>query len=521
MHGGGPGGNFPSRIARRIFFAYDLHPAVREIDVGQVIAGKYELVRLLGKGAMGAVWLAKHESLGGEFAIKVVDTASEVATEEGAAGRFQLEAQLSARLSRKTRHIVSVSDHGEEDGFAYLVMELLVGESLETRLSRSSLTAAETAAVVAQVGRALGIAHAEGVFHRDLKPANVFLSRDEDGRLLVKLFDFGIARTTGPVKTRSAFATGKDMVLGTPSYMSPEQARGLATLDHRCDLWALAVLSYECLAHRIPWDGESVEDLFLNICTFNFVPLGTVRPDLPRETNGFYERAFATKLDDRFASADELVAAFVACSNATDADIEAASGPSPRPSSGALAIAPAAREGAPPRPPSDPMVAVRDQVELTRRTRKKRTRGTWILAVAAALATMGLTLVGVLHFREGEMTAQATTTPPTATGTPSPSPPPSPSPAPSPTPPSSPVAREESPAPRSSTLDDVGARPSAAKAAPRATTRFSSGKTAGPSPLPTAQGTGTPASAPPSPAAVAPAAPTPKPPGSHDKGAVF
>ena len=280
------------------------------IDVGQIIAGKYELVRLLGKGAMGEVWLATHNSLGGEFAIKLVEPTDDMEAET-AAGRFQLEAQIAAKLSRRTRHIVSVSDHGEEDGLAYLVMELLEGESLEARTRRMGpMPLPDVVAIVLQIARALSLAHEEGIFHRDLKPANVWLGRDEDGRLLVKLLDFGIARSKKPFRTRSPFATSKDMVLGTPSYMSPEQARGLETLDFRCDLWALAVLAYEALTQRIPFEGETVEDIFLSICTFRVVPIATRRQDLPPATEAFFARAFAPKLDDRFGTAAELTAAF-------------------------------------------------------------------------------------------------------------------------------------------------------------------------------------------------------------------
>lgn len=280
------------------------------VDVGQIIAGKYELVRLLGKGAMGEVWLATHNSLGGEFAIKLVEPADDIEAET-AAGRFQLEAQIAAKLSRKTRHIVSVSDHGEEDGLAYLVMELLEGESLEQRTKRGgALEMPEVAAIVLQVARALSLAHEEGIFHRDLKPANVWLGKDEDGRLLVKLLDFGIARSAKPFRTRSPFATSKDMVLGTPSYMSPEQARGLDSLDYRCDLWALAVVAYEALTKKIPFEGETVEDIFLSICTFRVVPALARRPDLPPSIEAFFARAFAPKLEDRFANAAELSDAF-------------------------------------------------------------------------------------------------------------------------------------------------------------------------------------------------------------------
>lgn len=280
------------------------------IDVGKVIAGKYELVRLLGKGAMGEVWLATHATLGGEFAIKLVEPTDDMEAET-AAGRFQLEAQIAAKLSRRTRHIVSVSDHGEEGGLAYLVMELLEGESLEARTRRvGPMPLPEAAAIVLQVARALSLAHEEGIFHRDLKPANVWLGRDEDGRLLVKLLDFGIARSKKPFRTRSPFATSKDMVLGTPSYMSPEQARGLDSLDFRCDLWALGVVAYEALTGRIPFEGETVEDIFLSICTFRVVPISTRRQDLPPQAEAFFARAFAPKLDDRFGTALELTAAF-------------------------------------------------------------------------------------------------------------------------------------------------------------------------------------------------------------------
>ncbi|HVJ94220.1 MAG TPA: serine/threonine-protein kinase, partial [Labilithrix sp.] len=279
-------------------------------DVGQVIAGKYELVRLLGRGAMGEVWLATHNSLGGEFAIKLVAPTDD-AESETAAARFQLEAQIAAKLSRKTRHIVSVSDHGEENGLAYLVMERLEGESLESKLARGgALSLPEVATMIRQVGRALSLCHEEGILHRDLKPANVWLGTDEDGRLLVKLLDFGIARVSRPFPTRSPFATSKDMVLGTPSYMSPEQARGLDTLDYRCDLWALAVIAYEALTTTIPFDGKTVEDIFFSICTFRVVPASARRSDLPAGIDTFFGRAFSPELEDRFVTALELTESF-------------------------------------------------------------------------------------------------------------------------------------------------------------------------------------------------------------------
>jgi serine/threonine protein kinase len=394
-----------------------------EIDVGRLVAGKYELVRLIGKGAMGEVWLATHNTLGGEFAIKLVQP-SDDEEDETAAGRFQLEAQVSAKLSRKTRHIVSVSDHGEEDGLAYLVMELLEGESLEARIKRGgALDPPEATAIVMQVARALGQAHAEQIFHRDLKPANVFLTKDEDGRLLVKLLDFGIARTSKPFRTRSPFTTGKDMVLGTPSYMSPEQARGLGSLDHRCDLWALAVVAYESLTRHIPWDGETVEDIFLSICTHRMIPILTRRSDLPPALEGVFARSFAPKLDERFRTAAELSEAFE--SLVDPAAVEAAMGP-------ALGRAPSSRRLLAAPPTADPHGGDRrytpgemaingelgsDPVGVavggaTVRTRRKKTSGLLVMA-GAAIATVGIVVLAITAF--GSRGAPTSKSPPADT----------------------------------------------------------------------------------------------------------
>jgi serine/threonine-protein kinase len=402
------------------------------IDVGQIIAGKYELQKLLGKGAMGEVWLATHNSLGGEFAIKLVEPTDDIEAET-AAGRFQLEAQIAAKLSRKTRHIVSVSDHGEENGLAYLVMELLEGESLEQKTKRvGQLEMPEVAAIVTQVARALSLAHEEGIFHRDLKPANVWLSRDEDGRLLVKLLDFGIARSKKPFRTRSPFATSKDMVLGTPSYMSPEQARGLDSLDYRCDLWALAVVAYEALTRKIPFEGETVEDIFLSICTFRVVPALTRRPDLPPGIEAFFSRAFAPKLDDRFTGALELSEAF---EGLVDPEaLEAALGVPLTPMSMRRAearrsnpnfgsnpeIMQAANGSGRTSAPDFENVALGDDVYGARRNGAAG----WLLAIAGIIAILGIGILLLVSFRGPNRNASANQPPafPSAAALPPPTP---------------------------------------------------------------------------------------------------
>lgn len=374
------------------------------LDVGRKIAGKYQLVRLIGRGAMGEVWLATHDTLEGEFAIKVATPDEDTEVLEAIA-RFQLEAQISAKLSRKTRHIVSVTDHGEEKGIAYLVMELLEGESLETMLDREGpLELSETINVVSQVARALTQAHAETILHRDLKPGNLFLTKDEDGRLLVKLFDFGIARAKKPFGKRSPYATGKDLVLGTPSYMSPEQARGLDSLDHRCDVWALGVVAYEMLTRALPWEGESVEDIFISICIHRVVPIRKWRPELPVVVEQFFERAFAPNIEDRFATASDLAKAF---GNLLAFDAVTA----PTPFQKSTVKLPSLPPPPPVPPPAPPTPSMEDPlaVSLGEEALPKRRRGTWLLPLVAVTMFAVLALV-VIKFRS--QTTTVTTAPP-------------------------------------------------------------------------------------------------------------
>ncbi|MGZ3448482.1 MAG: serine/threonine-protein kinase [Polyangiales bacterium] len=283
---------------------------------GIVVAGKYALTRPLARGAMGEVWIATHRTLGNEVAVKFLARTPDHEGEDEATAmaRFQFEAQVASKLSRRTRHIVAVTDHGEELGFAYLVMELVEGESLEDRMRREGLAQLSALGpIVSQLAKGLGAAHAEGVFHRDLKPANVLLTKDEDGQLLVKILDFGIAKTVRSHKIeqhRVGHTTEVGIVLGTPNYMSPEQARGLASLDHRCDLWALGTIIYESLCGALPYDGETTADLLVNVCSSEPVPASSHRADLPASVEAFFSRMFAPDVRDRFQDAASLAAAF-------------------------------------------------------------------------------------------------------------------------------------------------------------------------------------------------------------------
>ena len=222
----------------------------------ELVGGKYRLTRMLGKGGMGSVWEGVHTSLGTHVAVKFIET--EYVDSQEARSRFENEARAAAKLASK--HVVKVHDHGVmSDGRPFIVMEYLSGEPLDARLSRvGRISIQETAVIVQQVARALNKAHEAGIVHRDLKPENVFLVRDdEDGTEIAKVVDFGIAKFTDASGGLSS-STRTGSVLGTPYYMSPEQARGLRSVDTRSDLWSLAVIAYRAVVGELPFVGEAV-----------------------------------------------------------------------------------------------------------------------------------------------------------------------------------------------------------------------------------------------------------------------
>ncbi len=270
-----------------------------------LVAGKYRLTRLLGRGGMGAVWEGTHTSLGTRVAVKFID--AEYAESPEARSRFENEARAAAKL--RSKHVVEVYDHGvSEDGRPFIVMEFLQGEPLDKRLDRfGRLPAKDTAHIILQVCRALTKAHAAGVVHRDLKPENVFLVWDDDeGTDVVKVVDFGIAKFTDSSLGASSSSTRTGSVLGTPHYMSPEQARGLRNLDYRSDLWSVAVIAYRCIVGALPFEGEAVGDLLVKLCTAPIpVPSQIVR-DIPPGFDAWLAKALNREPAHRFASAAQL-----------------------------------------------------------------------------------------------------------------------------------------------------------------------------------------------------------------------
>ena len=275
-----------------------------------VVAGKYRLTRLLGRGGMGAVWEGTHVSLGTRVAVKFID--AEYASSPEARTRFENEARAAARL--RSKHVVEVYDHGvSDDSRPFIVMEFLQGEPLDKRLDRiGRLPARETAQLIMQVCRALTKAHAANIVHRDLKPENVFLVWDEDEATdVVKVVDFGIAKfNEAGMNSSSATRTGS--LLGTPHYMSPEQARGLRSVDSRSDLWSVAVIAYRCIVGELPFEGEAVGDLLVKLCTAPIPVPSRVAADVPKAFDAWLEKALNREPALRFANAAELAESLAA-----------------------------------------------------------------------------------------------------------------------------------------------------------------------------------------------------------------
>jgi serine/threonine protein kinase len=286
---------------------------------GLTLSGKYRLVREIASGNMGAVWRAEHLGLGCPVAVKLMLAGS--AGDNDARERFLREARVTSAL--RSRHIVQVLDYGTDRSTPYIVLELLEGESLAQRLTRvGRLGVLETAGVLRQVASGLSRAHAHGIVHRDLKPENIVIVREHgdalenregreqrDGRQrpedLVKLIDFGVAKhPTNGAFSRVSHPTGPLTVVGTPHYMSPEQARAPETIDERTDVWALGVIAYECLLGYPPFVASSLAALIEAICR-NPLPVpsraGLKLPGFDR----WFARACHRDRTRRFASATE------------------------------------------------------------------------------------------------------------------------------------------------------------------------------------------------------------------------
>ncbi len=285
---------------------------VLEDDLSGQTLGMYVLDRLIGEGAMGRVYLAKHNRIGREAAIKVLK--SEHARHKDLVQRFIQEA--TAVNAIKNEHIVEVHDFGEElgpDGHprVYCVMEVLHGRALADEMTLAPMPVQRLARIVQQVTLALGAAHALGVVHRDIKPENIFLHERDGDKDYVKVLDFGVAKLLKPLASLPTSSTQAGIVIGTPEYMAPEQALGIST-DLRVDLYAVGLVLYELLAGQQPFKGDTFGKLVVEITTKAPPPLPAVTKGgepIPRALTDIVGRCLQKKPEDRYGDAAELAAA--------------------------------------------------------------------------------------------------------------------------------------------------------------------------------------------------------------------
>ncbi len=277
-----------------------------EQAIGRTLDGKYRIDGFLKRGGMGSVYRGTHVLLNKPVAIKLIRP--ELVTSHDIVERFFREARAAAKLSHP--NIVTVHDLGQtEDGTLYIIMEIVDGQSLKDLIvAHGPWKAARALGFCRGVASALSLAHRNGIVHRDLKPQNIMVFRDSEGNESPKLLDFGIAKTLEP---DSPALTSTGMVLGTPHYMSSEQAKGMPA-DQRSDIYALGVILYEMLVGKVPFDDKSIPSILVKHSTEPPRPPSTLRGDIPREVETLVLRCLEKDPEKRFQTADDLGKALAA-----------------------------------------------------------------------------------------------------------------------------------------------------------------------------------------------------------------
>jgi serine/threonine protein kinase len=279
------------------------------LEAGAILARSYRLLHTIGEGGMGRVWVAEHIALERKVAVKVLS--DEAILSRAALELFHREARATARVD--SPHVVRVLDYDVTDqGWPFLVLELLVGETLEDRVRRSgAMPLDDVRALVTQTCDALRAAHECGILHRDIKAENLFLQRSLGQAVDVKLLDFGIALFKTGDGARQSYP------VGTPQYMSPEQMLG-ADLDERTDLFSAGVCAYYALTGGFPYVGETLGEIGCSLSRGTFVPPTMARSGVPPALDDWFQRALAVRAPERFESAEEMRQAF---DNALDPDV--------------------------------------------------------------------------------------------------------------------------------------------------------------------------------------------------------
>jgi serine/threonine-protein kinase len=275
-------------------------------DVGDLVAGKYRIERRIGAGSMGVVFAARHELLGKAVALKLIS--EEAADTPQSVRRFYNEARAAAQID--SDHVARVLDVGHaDDGAPFMALELLDGCDLAELLEKDGpRPVAEVVGWVLEALEAIAEAHAIGIVHRDLKPANLFLAHKRDGTSIVKVLDFGISKNVARAEAAGTL-TATSSILGSPTYMAPEQLRDAKTVDARADIWAIGVVLYELLSGQLPFAAQNVADLFVAILERTPPSLRAARPEIPPGLEEVVVRCLSRDIDARFGNVATLAEA--------------------------------------------------------------------------------------------------------------------------------------------------------------------------------------------------------------------
>ena len=465
---------------------------------GDVVDGKYRIERLVGEGGMGQVLAATHLGLGQQVAIKIM--LADKAADTDSVERFLREARAVVML--KSSHIARVYDVAKTpDGVPYIVMELLDGKDLVTVLLESgALPYPDAVDVILQACDALAEAHGLGIIHRDLKPENFFLSRRRDGTPHVKLIDFGISKLGIEANSKSGrrIVTQENTVLGSPTYMSPEQVRNSKSVDERSDIWSIGVSLYELLTAAEPFGADSIPEIFVNVLTVTPAAPDTIVADIPPELSAIVMRCMAKDPAARFQNVGELANALSRFSTGKPSSVAPTWGDEKAPDSQSSLVGrlgpqtnpafkvpglPAGVAPAEPIASSPAPMSVSATIAETRPAKSGRGLAVALSLVAVVLLSAGGAAVWwKLRHAPSVAAASITTPPPSAAAA---APPPETAPSAEPPPPvasaASSVAAATSASPRGSASATArGGRPGAAASKPVAAPRAGAGTTAAP-----------------------------------------